>query len=205
MASPDPARGNHERHGHERHGHERHGHERHGQDRVPADAVIRTCAAHGWTLAVAESLTGGLVIADLTAVPGASQVVLGGVVAYDAALKSALLDVSDETLEQHGTVSPACAMEMARGMRHSVGAVVAVSTTGVAGPTPSEGHPVGTVHLAVSMCQPGWEEVTATSALHLTGTRMDIRTQATALAVSLLLATLTSESPPSIAQGGGIQ
>ncbi len=188
MALPDPAPGHHKR-----------------QDPSLAGAVIGACTDNGWTLAVAESLTGGLVIADLIAVPGASRVVLGGVVAYDPALKKALLDVSDETLRRHGTVSSECAMEMARGMRRRVGAVVTVSTTGVAGPTPSEGHPVGTVHLAVSMYRPGREEVTAASALHLTGTRMDIRTQATARAIALLFDTLCSESPPSNDQEGGVR
>lgn len=175
-------------------------------DRGPsrAEAVIDVCAERGWTVGVAESLTGGMVLADLIGVPGASEVVLGGIVAYHPSLKQSLLDVPHTTLAKHGTVSSQCALAMARGARRRLGVMAALSTTGVAGPSASEGHPAGTVHLAVSVRVQGREEVTAGSALSLIGTRMDIRTQACAAGLSLLLDALTSVGPPATDQGGGV-
>ncbi|MGB5951616.1 MAG: nicotinamide-nucleotide amidohydrolase family protein [Ornithinimicrobium sp.] len=170
-----------------------------------AEAVITLCAERGWTLGVAESLTGGLVLADLITVPGASEVVVGGVVAYHPRLKRSLLDVPESTLAEHGTVSEQCALAMARGARRRLGVVVALATTGVAGPSTSEGHPVGTVHCAVSTLVPGREEVSVASALNLNGTRIEIRTQACAAVMSLLLDTLTSQGPPAIREAGGVR
>lgn len=108
------------------------------------------------TIAVAESLTGGLLVAELINTPGASASVLGGVVAYHTELKKTLLGVDSAVLNVHGAVHPDVAMQMAVHVRDrcSVGGVAAdigVSTTGVAGPDPQDGHPAGTVFIGVSI------------------------------------------------------
>lgn len=146
-----------------------------------AARVVAALRAGGSTVAAAESLTGGLVVAALTDVPGASAVVRGGVVAYAADVKVHLLGVPQEVLDSHGTVSPECAVAMAEGARSVLGASWGVATTGVAGPDPSEGHPVGTVHLAVA-----GEHGTTRSALHLQGSRTEVR-EATVVSVLALL------------------
>lgn len=102
------------------------------------------------TLAVAESLTGGLVAATLVDVPGASRVLRGAVVAYATELKHELLDVDADLLAAHGPVHPDVAAQMARGVRRRLGADVGLATTGVAGPDPQDGRPPGTVFVAVS-------------------------------------------------------
>ncbi len=104
----------------------------------------------GETLATAESLTGGLLAEILTAAPGASKTYVGGVVAYATTLKTDLLRVPEDVVETHGVVSEACARAMADGARELTGATFALATTGVAGPEPQEGQPVGTVHVAVA-------------------------------------------------------
>ncbi|GCE76632.1 CinA family protein [Cellulomonas biazotea] len=118
---------------------------------VPTSAatLLDVLAARGWTLAVAESLTGGLVSATLVEVPGASAVLRGAVVAYATDLKGTLLGVDPALLDARGAVDPDVAAAMARGVRERLGADVGLATTGVAGPTPQDGHPPGTVHVAV--------------------------------------------------------
>jgi PncC family amidohydrolase len=101
-------------------------------------------------VATAESLTGGRVVAALTAVPGASDVVRGGVVAYATEVKIGLLRVPVEVVESVGVVSAECAAAMARGARRLTGATYGVATTGVAGPTEQEGKAAGTVYVAVA-------------------------------------------------------
>ncbi len=96
--------------------------------------------ARGLTIGAAESLTGGLVTAALTTVPGASAVVRGGIVAYAADVKNQLLGVDADLLARVGTVHPDVAVAMARGVRERLGAAVGVATTGVAGPEPADGH-----------------------------------------------------------------
>lgn len=122
------------------------------RDRAEAlarDLVARLTAA-GLTVACAESLTGGLVVATLVSVPGASVVVRGGVVAYATDLKARLLGVDRGLLEVEGAVHPEVAREMARGVVELVGADYGLATTGVAGPDPQDGRPVGEVHVAVA-------------------------------------------------------
>jgi nicotinamide-nucleotide amidase len=107
------------------------------------------------TIAVAESLTGGLLVAELIGVPGASAVVSGGVVAYNTALKHSLLGVDANLLVARGAVDPDVAAAMAEGVRvacaiDGVPASIGLSTTGVAGPDPQDGKPVGTVFVGVS-------------------------------------------------------
>ena len=119
-------------------------------NRALAQEVIDLLTARGDTIAVAESLTGGLLAAALTAIPGASAAVRGGVVAYATGLKAALLGVPAGLLERHGAVHPDVARAMADGVRDRLGATVGAATTGVAGPEPQDGRPVGTVYIAVS-------------------------------------------------------
>jgi nicotinamide-nucleotide amidase len=162
---------------------------------LPA-AAIGLLVARGMTVAAAESLTGGLVTAALTTVPGASAVVRGGVVAYAADLKIALLGVDTGLLARVGTVHRDVALEMARGVRERLGASVGVATTGVAGPDPADGQPVGTVHIAVSTSRLARHE-----ALMLGGHRAGIRRATVDHMLQLLVATL-NEDEPEAAQPG---
>ncbi|MFJ6661957.1 CinA family protein [Streptomyces sp. NPDC091377] len=111
--------------------------------------VVRLLRVRGETVAVAESLTGGLVAAALTAVPGASQVFRGSVTAYATDLKHRMLGVDAGLLEARGAVDPQVAAEMAAGVRKVLDADWGVATTGVAGPEPQDGQDVGTVFVAV--------------------------------------------------------
>ncbi|MEW9547889.1 CinA family protein [Nonomuraea sp. NPDC050783] len=104
----------------------------------------------GATVAVAESLTGGLIGAAITAVPGASRAFRGGVISYATDLKRGLLGVPGELLEREGAVHPEVAVAMARGVARVCGAAYGLAVTGVAGPEPQDGRPVGTVYAAVA-------------------------------------------------------
>ena len=117
-------------------------------ERGVEEHVLELCRTRGLTIATAESCSGGLVAARLTSVPGSSDVVLGGIVAYSNDVKEAELGVPVELIERHGAVSAEVAAAMARGARERLGAGVAVSVTGVAGPgggTPEK--PVGLVYV----------------------------------------------------------
>jgi nicotinamide-nucleotide amidase len=115
-----------------------------------AKAVIEALIARDQTIGTAESLTGGMLAAALTTVPGASAVFRGGIVAYAADVKTALLGVPASLIAEVGTVHEDVAVAMAQGARAVLGATIGVGTTGAAGPDPAEGHPVGTVHIAVA-------------------------------------------------------
>jgi nicotinamide-nucleotide amidase len=142
-------------------------------------ALLRT---HGHTIAVAESCTGGLLGGRLTAVPGSSRQVLGGVIAYDNRLKVGLLGVPEAMLAEHGAVSEPVARAMASGVRASCGADVGVAITGIAGPGGgSEAKPVGTVWVAVDVRG----EVHAVKPV-LPGDRGEIRHRATQIALDRL-------------------
>lgn len=155
------------------------------------DAVeaVRLLGSLGHTVATAESLTGGLLCAALVDVPGASEVVLGGVVAYAPRLKAELLHVSPQHLAIHGTVDGGTAEQMASGARRATGASWGLSTTGVAGPDPSEGKPVGTVHVGIASPDGG----VSSTLLHLQGGRREIRDLTVAAALSLLVARVGEE------------
>ena len=135
--------------------------------------VIEKLRERGLLLATAESCTGGLCAKRLTDVAGASQVFCGGVVSYTNEVKMRLLGVKEETLAQFGSVSGETAREMAEGVRKATGADVAVSVTGVAGPSSDEmGNVVGTVFIAFSS-----EQETISEKLQLSGDREKIREQ----------------------------
>lgn len=110
-----------------------------------APTVIARLRELGLSIGTAESLTGGLVCAALTSVPGASTVVRGGVVAYASEVKADVLHVDPAVLAREGAVSAAVATQLAQGVRAALGCDVGVSTTGVAGPDPADGRAVGTV------------------------------------------------------------
>lgn len=158
-------------------------------DRRAADALRRLEAA-GLSLATAESLTGGRLAAVVTAVPGASRAYVGGVVAYAPSVKRDVLGVPAGLIEEHGVVSAACARAMAVGARTVTGASYAVSTTGVAGPDPSEGHPVGTVFVAVD--GPGGTTVLP---LLLAGDRAAVQQQSCDAALDALSDRLAADLP----------
>ena len=117
---------------------------------APAEAVVAALRDRSQTLATAESLTGGLVGATLTAVPGASAVYRGGLIVYATELKAELARVSPQTLAADGPVAASTAAQLARGAADVCGADWGLATTGVAGPEPQDGHPVGQVFVAVA-------------------------------------------------------
>ncbi|WP_326739227.1 CinA family protein [Streptomyces sp. NBC_01022] len=147
-----------------------------------AAQVLRLLVSRGETLAVAESLTGGLVAAELTSVPGASQAFRGSVTAYATPLKSEVLGVDAELLAARGAVDAEVARQMAAGVRRALGADWGVATTGVAGPEPQDGQPVGTVFVAV--CRPC--DTGKVAALRLNGGRADIRRESVRSVLELL-------------------
>jgi nicotinamide-nucleotide amidase len=132
-------------------------------------AVLEMLRERGLTLAVAESLTGGMVGSRLCDVPGASDVFLGGVIGYASEVKHRLLGVPEGRV-----VSEEAAISMAIGVRDLLGADVAIATTGVAGPTEQEGRPVGTVCMAVVLGA-GESEVRDTLEVRFPGGRRQIR------------------------------
>jgi nicotinamide-nucleotide amidase len=145
-----------------------------------ADLIERLIRARR-TVAVAESLTGGLVMAALTSVPGASATVRGGVVAYATAVKREVLGVDDELLDSAGAVDAEVAMQMADGARETIGADFGVATTGVAGPDGQDGKAPGVVFVAVSTPFGRWNRE-----LLLDGDRDAIRTRSSIAALELL-------------------
>lgn len=145
-----------------------------------ATAVLAELARRGWSVATGESLTAGLVAATLADVPGASATLRGGIVAYQVPVKASLLGVDDADLAQ-GVVSAAVARAMARGAADALGAEVGIGTTGVAGPEPHDGEPVGSVWIAVTA-----PTGTSTRHLELAGDRAGIRSQTVAACFALL-------------------
>lgn len=135
-----------------------------------AAELVRRAVARGVTVGTAESLTGGALASAIVTVSGASACFEGAVVSYSHAVKERVLGVSHELLEERGAVDPQVAVAMARGARERLGVDWAVSTTGVAGPEPHDGHPVGTVFVGIA--GPGVERV---ERLDLSGDRAEIR------------------------------
>lgn len=158
--------------------------------------VVRLLTVRGETLAVAESLTGGLVAAEITSVPGASKVFRGSVTAYATDLKQRLLGVDAALLDTRGAVDPQVAAQMASGVRAALGADWGVATTGVAGPDPQDGQPVGTVFVAVDGpfgAHSGSAAGGKVGALRLNGDRAEIRRESVRSVLALLLTELVGE------------
>jgi nicotinamide-nucleotide amidase len=157
-------------------------------ERTIAELVLELCRARGLRLATAESCTGGMVAARLTDVPGSSDVVLGGVVAYANDVKTAELGVPEALLREHGAVSAEVAAAMAAGVRDRLGADLGIAVTGVAGPGGgSDDKPVGLVHYHVS--SPDGER---SADFSLPGDRATIRARATVAALHLARRALES-------------
>ena len=149
-----------------------------------ATRLIELLAARGETVATAESLTGGLIGGAITGIAGSSVAYRGGVVSYATDLKASLLGVRESTLAEHGAVSQLTAVEMVLGVASRCDATWGIAVTGVAGPDPQEGHPAGTVFVAVGhrLGRGGWDDRTADSEmcvreLALTGDRAAVREQ----------------------------
>ena len=150
-----------------------------------ATAVIDAALSKGLSIGCAESLTGGLVASSIVAIPGASRVFRGGIIAYDSILKHDLLGVDAAALASEGAVTAEAAVAMAEGALNRLGVDIAVATTGVAGPDPDpvSGEKRGTVFIAVA----GGGLGTLVRQLSLEGERVDIRQRATTAALQALL------------------
>jgi nicotinamide-nucleotide amidase len=142
--------------------------------------VVEELIAQGISIATGESLTAGLLAATLADVPGCSAVLRGGVVAYQADVKATLLDVPPVALS-YGVVSSEVAAAMARGAAAALGADLGVATTGVAGPDPQGGEPVGSVWIAASLAGR-----VRTRHLDIAGNREQIRRQTVVGALTLV-------------------
>jgi nicotinamide-nucleotide amidase len=152
-----------------------------------AEVVLDECRARNVRIAVAESCTGGLLGARITAIPGASDVFLGGVLAYDNSVKTEILGVDASVLASHGAVSEPVALAMAQGVRARLSSDFGISITGVAGPgggTPEK--PVGTVWIAIDGA------TTRAVGLRLIGDRAEIRQRAAQAALDMLRRQLQS-------------
>ena len=154
----------------------------------PTAILLAELTRRGLRIAVAESLTGGLVIAELTRIPGASLAVSGGVVAYDTALKASVLGVDRTLLAREGAVHPEVARQMASGVRAALAidgrpADIGLATTGVAGPDGQDGREPGTVFVGVA----GFDAVDAVE-LAFEGDREGIRRATVRAAIAEALA-----------------
>jgi nicotinamide-nucleotide amidase len=150
-----------------------------------ASSLIKKLQENNLTIAVAESLTGGLVAASLTEIPGASKVFRGSITAYADEIKQNILNVKDETITNFTSISEQVALEMAINVRTIMKSDIGISTTGVAGPEKSAGFAPGLVFVAISigdhnMCQK----------LELTGDRSKIRNQTVQEILQLTLSRL---------------
>ena len=148
-----------------------------------AVGALAELGRRGETLATAESLTGGLIGQLLTDVPGASASYVGGVISYATRLKETLAGVAAETLRAWGPVAEPTAAEMAAGVARRCGADWGLAVTGVAGPEPQDGHPVGLVFVGLAHPDGGWGRV---QELRLSGDRGAIRVQTAVTALALL-------------------
>lgn len=156
--------------------------------RIELAELLDALADAGETVAVAESLTGGLVCSTLVTIPGASRVVVGGIVAYQTDVKASVVGVSEALLAERGAVDPDVALSMATQVRSKFGATIGLSTTGVAGPDPQDGVSVGTVFVAVVS-----DRAETVEKHEFSGSRDDIRQLALGAALRLLENSLRAE------------
>jgi len=152
-------------------------------DETMESVVLRACAERGWSLGVAESLTGGLIGARLANIPGASETFRGSIASYATEVKRSVLGVTSDSV-----ISAECVSQMAEGAQRVLGCDVAVAVTGVAGPDEQDGQPVGTVWFGVAV--PGF--ATETVATRLPGDRERIRQFSTISVLNLLRLRLNS-------------
>jgi nicotinamide-nucleotide amidase len=149
------------------------------------EVVLLMLGLRNWTLAAAESCTGGLLASRLTGVPGSSRYFLGGAVVYADALKTVFADVAEELVETQGPVSEPVARALAEGIRARTGASMGISITGIAGPGPGtgadEGKPLGLVYVGLADA-----DGTQVKTLNLMGDRDRIRFWATQHALELI-------------------
>jgi len=158
-------------------------------DQSPLDRLVKLVGERGATVATAESLTGGLIGAALTDIPGISAIYRGGVIVYATDLKVTLAGVPADRLAADGPVHADTALAMATGVRERLGATYGLATTGVAGPEPQDGIQAGTVYVAVA----GPDEVKV-QRLALAGDRQAVR-QGSVEAVLALAVELLEEEP----------
>ena len=146
-----------------------------------AEIVLDACRRRDVRLSVAESCSGGLLGARLTAIPGSSDVFVGGILAYDNSVKRQLLGVTDEELEEHGAVSEVVAAQMARSVRERLKTDIGIAITGVAGPGGgTAAKPVGMVWVAL-------DGIGAQArCLRLFGTREEVRQRAVQAALDMV-------------------
>lgn len=154
-----------------------------------AARIVASATVSGQTVATAESLTAGMVASAIGSVPGASAAFWGGVVSYDNSVKSGVLGVREALLADKGSVDPDVARAMAAGARRVCGTDWGVSTTGVAGPEPHDGKPVGLVYIGCA-----GPSGFATREMRVDGDRAEIREKAVQGALRLLLETMVLES-----------
>jgi nicotinamide-nucleotide amidase len=153
-----------------------------------AEALHHLLLRRAETVATAESLTGGMVGAALTGTPGASATFRGGLIVYGTDLKAALAGVPRELLEARGPVDADVAAALAVGVRARLTSTWGLSLTGVAGPEPQDGRPVGTLHVGVASPDGPPE----TRSVRLVGDRAQIRAEAVEIALGFLRDTLAS-------------
>lgn len=151
-----------------------------------AKKLIASLKEKQLTIAVAESLTGGLVCAELTSVPGSSEVVSGAIVAYSSDVKRSILGVNEAVLAERGAVDPHVATLMAESVADKLGSDVGIATTGVAGPDKQNGKEVGTVFIACS-----FRDETTVVELVLEGNRQEIREKTVQATLELVFKTIS--------------
>jgi nicotinamide-nucleotide amidase len=157
-----------------------------GLDPGFVERVVAALRQRGETVATAESLTGGLVCAVLTSVPGSSAVVRGGLIVYATALKASLAGVDAEDLHRLGAVDPVIASQLATGARERCESTWGIGLTGVAGPEPQDGIAPGTVH--VGLAGPDGVQVRTIEPSGDSGDRHEVRSSAVSTALALLWA-----------------
>lgn len=155
-----------------------------------AQQIIRQCTTAGWTLAAAESITGGAFLSLLTGVPGASRVVLGGAVVYSASAKRLLADVPEDRLALQGTVAAETSRLLAQGIRQRLDATIGLAVTGNAGPSAEGAAPVGRVYWALVS-----DADTVEERFDFPGGRQAVREHAVAAGLALLSAWIEGRHP----------